>query len=168
MCAILRIINRVKRFAFYVLLISILIVFFINQILGIIFSGVSFLAFLVSYLVSHSSKRRLLRRIGDYSIITDKEIATKFNLPLDDIKNILFSLSKNQKKKKWLIVFLNNRYIFLNEQAVKNFELLYYKGYNEKKIFESLQNKMRIKSRAEVKAIVTTMTNENRLTNIGK
>jgi len=104
-----------------------------------------------------------LRRIQTDLLISDSEIANKLNRSLDEIRNTLFSLSKNQKKKKWLIVYLNKRYIFLNEQAVKDFELLYYKGYNEKKLFENLQHKMRIRSRAEVKAIVTTLMNQNRL-----
>jgi len=85
--------------------------------------------------------------------------------PLEDVRNILFSLSKNQKKKKWLIVFLNTRYFFLNENAVENFKQLYYMGYNEKKILEHLQRSTRIKSRAEVKAIELTLTNQKRLKN---
>jgi len=85
--------------------------------------------------------------------------------PLEDIRNILFSLSKNQKHKKWLIVFLNKRYIFLNEGAVKSFKQLYHMGYNEKKILEQLQRNTRIKSRAEVKAIELTLANQKRLGN---
>jgi hypothetical protein len=85
--------------------------------------------------------------------------------PLDDVRNILFSLSKNQKKKKWLIVFLNKRYIYLNERAVEKFKQLYHMGYNEKKILEHLQRNTRIKSRAEVKAIELTLANQNRLNN---
>ena len=150
------------------MLVIIIIVFYFNRILGIWFSGFFFLAYFLSYLVSLSSKRRLLRTIQEYLIISDSEIASKLKRPLEDVRGILFSLSKNQKKKKWLIVFLNKRYIFLNEHAVKHFELLYYKGYNEKKIFENLQQKMRIRSRAEVKAIVTTLATQNRLSTIRK
>lgn len=84
---------------------------------------------------------------------------------MDDIRKILSSLSKNQKKKKWLIVFLNKRYIFLNETGVNNFKQLYNRGYNEKKILENLQQEMKIRSRAEVKAIEITLANYNRLTN---
>jgi len=36
-------------------------------------------------------------------------------------------------------------------------------GYNEKKILEHLQRNTRIKSRAEVKAIELTLTNQDRL-----
>ena len=168
MDSILDVINVAKKFLFYGLLGILVIIFFLNRLLGLWLSGFLFLAYFLSYLISHSSKRRLLRSIRDYLIISDVEIAKKLNRPIEDIRSILFSLSKNQRKKNWLIVYLNKRYLFLNEQAVKHFELLYYKGYNEKKIFESLQHKMRIKSRAEVKAIVSTMTNQNRLSAIRK
>ncbi|MBY9014946.1 MAG: hypothetical protein KGD68_04570, partial [Candidatus Lokiarchaeota archaeon] len=124
-----------------------------------------FVAYLVSFLISVSSKRRLLKVIREYPTISDKEISNKLERPLDDVRNILLSLSKNQKKKKWLIVFLNNRYIFLNERAVENFKQLYHMGYNEKKILELLKRNTRIKSRAEVKAIELTLTNQNRLKN---
>ena len=99
----------------------------------------------------------------DYSLITDKEIADKLDRPLDDIRKTLYSLSKNQKKKKWLIVFLNERYILLNENGVDNFKQLYERGYSEKKILESLQQTMNIRTRAEVKAIEVTLANNKRL-----
>ena len=101
--------------------------------------------------------------IREYPIINDKEISNKLERSIEDVRNVLFSLSKNQKNRKWLIVFLNNRYIFLNEQAVENFKQLYRMGYNEKKILENLQRNTRIKSRAEVKAIELTLANQNRL-----
>ncbi|MFW9971705.1 MAG: hypothetical protein ACFFDF_16035 [Candidatus Odinarchaeota archaeon] len=99
----------------------------------------------------------------DYSLVTDKEIADKLNRPLDDIRKILHSLAKNQKNKKWLIVFLNKRYILLNENGVDNFKQLYEQGHNEKKILEILQQTMNIKTRAEVKAIEVTLANNKRL-----
>lgn len=166
--AIFNIINLVKRFLFYGLLGILIIVFFLNRILGLWLSGLFFLGYFISYLITLSSKRRLLRSIRGYLIISDVEIAKKLKRPVEDIRRILFSMSRNQKKKDWLIVHLNKRYLFLNGQAVKHFELLYYKGYNEKKILENLQHKMRIKSRAEVKAIVTALTNQNRLTALNR
>lgn len=101
----------------------------------------------------------------DYLIIYDKEVAEKLQRPLDDIRKAMSSLSKHQKKKKWLIVFLNNRYIFLNEKGVENFKQLYNRGFNEKKILENLQQEMKIKSRAEINAIITTLINHERLSN---
>lgn len=99
----------------------------------------------------------------EYLIISDKDVAEKLKRPLNDIRKTMASLSKNQKKRKWLIVFLNKRYIFLNEKGVENFTQLYKRGYNEKKILENLQQDMKIRSRAEVKAIEITLINHDRL-----
>jgi hypothetical protein len=132
---------------------------------GIYLASILFVVCLIPFLISLSSKKRLLKIIREYPIISDKEISNKLKRPLEDIRSILFSLSKNQKKKKWLIVFLNTRYIFLNEDAVENFKQLYNMGYNEKKILEHLQRNTRIKSRAEVKAIELTLVNQKRLKN---
>ncbi|MFX1389818.1 MAG: hypothetical protein ACFE9Z_07145 [Promethearchaeota archaeon] len=129
-------------------------------------AGGFFLTYLILYLIAISSKKSLLRLIQGYSIISDIEISHKLERSIDEIRKILSSLSKNQRKKKWLIVFLNERYIFLNEDGVKNFTYLYELGYNEKKIFENLQVKMNIRSRAEVKAIEMTLANHSRLTSI--
>jgi len=160
-----KIINYLKTSIFYIALGIILILYINDHLVGIYLASLVFIVFLVSFLISLSSKRRLLRVIREYPIINDKEISNKLKRPLEDVRNILFSLSKNQKKKKWLIVFLNTRYFFLNENAVENFKQLYYMGYNEKKILEHLQRSTRIKSRAEVKAIELTLTNQKRLKN---
>jgi len=159
-------IKHLKTSIFFITLGIILIIYiYYNQLWGIYLASIVFVVFLVSFLFSLSSKKRLLKIIREYPIISDKEISNKLKRPLEDVRNILFSLSKNQKKKKWLIVFLNTRYIFLNESAVENFTQLYYMGYNEKKILEHLQRNTRIKSRAEVKAIELTLTNQKRLKN---
>ena len=100
-----------------------------------------------------------------YSIISDKDVAKKLERRIEDIRKILSSLSKNQKKKKWLIVFLHKRYIFLNENGVERFKQLYKQGFNEKLILENLQQEMKIRSRAEVKAIQITLATHNRLNN---
>jgi len=159
-------IKHLKTSIFFITLGIILIIYiYYNQLWGIYLASIVFVVFLISFLISLSSKKRLLKIIREYPIISDKEISNKLKRPLEDVRNILFSLSKNQKKKKWLIVFLNTRYIFLNEGAVENFTQLYYMGYNEKKILEHLQRNTRIKSRAEVKAIELTLTNQKRLKN---
>jgi len=154
-----------KATIIYITLGIILIIYIYNQLVGIFLASSAFGVYLVSFLISLSSKRSLLRVISEYPIINDKEISNKMERPLEDVRNILFSLSKNQKNKKWLIVFLNTRYIFLNESAVENFKQLYHMGYNEKKILEQLQRNTRIKSRAEVKAIELTLAHQNRLNN---
>ncbi len=153
----------IKTSIIYIALGIILILFFYNQVVGIFLASLVFVVYLASFLISLSSKRSLLKIVQKYSTISDKEISNKLDRPLNDIRNILFSLSKNQKNKKWLIVFLNQRYIFLNESAVESFKQLYHMGYNEKKILEHLQQNTRIKSRAEVKAIELTLVNQNRL-----
>jgi len=163
MTPISKYINYIKTSVIYIALGIILIIYIYDQLVGIFLASLVFVLYLVSFLISLSSKRRLLRVIREYPTISDKEISNKMKRPLDDVRNILFSLSKNQKKKKWLIVFLNKRYIFLNERAVENFKQLYHMGYNEKKILEHLQRNTRIKSRAEVKAIELTLTNQDRL-----
>ena len=165
MTPISKIINYLKTSIFYIALGIILILYINDHLVGIYLASLVFIVFLVSFLISLSSKRRLLRVIREYPIINDKEISNKLKRPLEDVRNILFSLSKNQKRKKWLIVFLNTRYFFLNENAVENFKQLYYMGYNEKKILEHLQRSTRIKSRAEVKAIELTLANQKRLKN---
>jgi len=154
-----------KRSIIFIALGIILILYFYNQVVGIFLASLVFIIYLASFLGSLSSKRNLLKIIQKYSTISDKEISNKLDRPLEDVRSILFSLAKNQKNKKWLIVFLNNRYIFLNNNAVENFKQLYYLGYNEKKILENLQRNTRIKSRAEVKAIELALTNQNRLNN---
>jgi hypothetical protein len=158
-----RLIANIKKIIFYSILFIIIIIFVFDQLLAIWLAGFFFLIYLISYLITLSSKRRILRLIQNYSIITDKEIADNLERPLDNVRKVLDSLSKNQKKKKWLIVFLNKRYFFLNENGVESFKQLYELGYNEKKILEHLQQKMNIKSRAQVKAIEITLANHNRL-----
>ncbi len=163
MTLISKYLKYIKTSIYFIALGIILIIYFFNQLVGIFLASLVFAVYLVSFLISISSKRNLLSVIREYSIISDKEISNKLGRPLDDIRSILFSLAKNQKKKKWLIVFLNNRYMFLNDSTVENFKQLYHMGYNEKKILENLQRNTRIKSRAEVKAIELALTNQNRL-----
>ena len=163
MTAISKYFNFLKQILVYLALGIVFIFYIYNQLIGLSLASLVFLVYLVVYIISLSSKRRVLKVIRDYPIISDKEISHKLERPLDDVRSILFSLSKNQKNKKWLIVFLNQRYIFLNERVVDSFKKLYHMGYNEKKILENLQRNTRIKSRAEVKAIERTLSNQNRL-----
>lgn len=155
----------IRRFAFYPILVTIIIIFIFDQILGIWLAGSFFVVYLISYLITLSSKKRVLRLMQNFLIIDDFEVADKLERPIEDIRKTLSSLYKNQKKKRWLIAFLNNRYIFLNEFGVENFKQLYHRGYNEKKILETLQDEMNIKTRAEVKAIEVALANNNRLNN---
>ncbi|MFX1522278.1 MAG: hypothetical protein ACFFCC_02115 [Promethearchaeota archaeon] len=159
-----KIIGIFKKISFYLILGIIALIFIFNRLIGLWLAGSFFIIYFIFYLVTVSSKRKILRLMNDYLIIGDNDLADKLQRPLDEIRKVLSSLSKNQKNKKWLVVFLNNRYIFLNEKGVENFKLLYNRGYNEKKILETLQNDMKIRSRAEVKAIEIALANHNRLT----
>ena len=163
MTLISKYIKYLKTVLYYVSLGIILIIYLNNRVWGIYLGSFAFVIYLISFLVSLSSKKRMLKSIQACTVISDKEISKKLERPLEDVRSTLFSLSKNQKKKKWLIIFLNNRYIFLNEQAVENFKELHQMGYNEKKILENLQRSTRIRSRAEVKAIEITLANQKRL-----
>ena len=163
MIYLLKLIRYIKTSLFYIALAVILALYLVNHTLGLVLAGIYFFAYFVIFMVSLSSKRRLLKIIQKYPIISDKEISKLLERPLEDIRNTLFLISKNQKNRKWLVVFLNNRYIFLNEQAVENFKKLYHMGFNEKKILENLQRHTRIRSRAEVKAIELTLAEQNRL-----
>ncbi|MFX0009249.1 MAG: hypothetical protein ACFE9R_02950 [Candidatus Hermodarchaeota archaeon] len=142
-----------------------MIVFFNNQLYGIWSAGIFLFGYFIFFSISVSSKKRLIKTIRGNLLISDEEIAKKLKRSVEDIRKTMFSLSRNQKHKKWLIAYLNNRYIFLNEEAVELFNQLYSRGYNEKQIFENLQRRMTIRSRAEVKAIETTLATNKRLNN---
>ena len=156
-------IKYLKTSIFYIILGVILVLFFIDQLIGLFLASLVFAVYLVIYIISLSSKRRLLKEIQDYPIISDKEISSKLERPLEDVRTTLFSLSKNQKNRKWLIVSPEIFDLFMTRNAVENFKQLYHMGYNEKKILENLQRNTRIKSRAEVKAIELALSTQNRL-----
>ncbi|MFX1281023.1 MAG: hypothetical protein ACFFA3_16860 [Promethearchaeota archaeon] len=158
-----KLIEIIKKIFFYLILGVILLIFIFNQLIGVLLAGSFFCIYIVYYLITLSSKRRILRFMQQYLIISDMEVAEKLNRPVDDIRKTLSSLSKNQKKKKWLIVYLNRRYVLLNEEGVEKFKEFYKKGYNEKKILESLQQDMKVRSRAEINAIITTLIKNDRL-----
>ena len=153
----------IKKIYFYLVLVVALIIFLYNQILALWLAIFIFIIYFSVFFITVSSKKNLLKSLQEYLLISDTEIAKKLQRRVDDIRRDLFSLAKNQKKKKWLIVYLNKRYLFLNMQAVEIFIQLYSRGFNEKQIFENLQPRMKIKSRAEVKAIQNTLANQNRL-----
>ncbi|MHA2051223.1 MAG: hypothetical protein ACW986_16545 [Promethearchaeota archaeon] len=136
-----------------------------TRVFALWFAGIILVVYLGSYVITLSFKRRLLRRIQEYPTISDIQIAEKLDYSIEYIRNMLSSLSKNQKRKNWLIVNLNERYIFFNEHTVEIFKDLHRRGYTEKKILENLQQEMSIRSRAIVKAMEITLANQNRLDN---
>ena len=74
----------------------------------------------------------------------------------------MFSMSTNQKKKEWLIIFLNKQYIFFNEKIIEAFTKLYNAGLGEKEILEKLA-KLQVNTRAQVKSIEEALIKNNRL-----
>ena len=60
---------------------------------------------------------------------------------------------------------MNDRYIFYHKDVIREFKELFYKGYNEKRIFEALNPKINIRTRAEIKAIKDTLIHNKRLKN---
>jgi hypothetical protein len=98
-----------------------------------------------------------------YDKITDMIIAKKLKKSVKKVRKKLFLLSKNQKRKNWLIVFLDKVYIFYNEKIIQNFKDLYNKGLGEKEILEALKNHFDINTRAEIKIIEKTLFKHKRL-----
>lgn len=154
-----------KIWIFVILGIILYIFTYYNQIYAIITTAIFLIIYIISYLVSLSLKKRLIRSAKKYPLVNDKEMAKKLQRPVEEIRNILFSLSKNQKRKRWLIVFLNKRYIFYNEDTIDRFKELYQMGYNEKEILKNLQKRIKVRTRAEIKAIENTLMNQHRLDN---
>jgi hypothetical protein len=119
--------------------------------------------FTLSYIPYLSFKKKFIRAIEEYDTITDVEISKRLMRPLDKIKEKMYILSKNQKRKKWLITFLSNRYIFYNSDTIQKFNELYDKGYGEKQILRRLQKDFNVKTRAEIKVIKDTLIDFNRI-----
>jgi hypothetical protein len=95
--------------------------------------------------------------------IVDVLIAKRLSRPIDEVREKMFVLSRNQKKKNWLIVFLDNRYIFYGKDVIHQFKDLYNRGFGEKEILENLNRSLEINTRAEIKTIEETLINQKRL-----
>lgn len=155
--------KRLEKLWFFLIIAIIITIFILNREIGI-WTAVVLLAISILYYVpSLSFKRRLTRFMKKYTMIEDKTIAQNFTRPLEEIREILQKLSTHQKRNKWLIVFLNNRYIFFHKNIIREFSELYYNGYNEKRIYEALKPKVNIRTRAEIKAIEDTLIHQKRL-----
>lgn len=154
------------RELWFVLIIAVIIIIFIFNREIAIWIAVGLLAILIAYYVpSLSFKRRLTRFMKKYHMIEDKTIAQKLTRPVEEIREVMQKLSIHQKRNKYLIVFVNDRYIFYHKNIIREFEELYYNGYNEKSIFEVFKPKINIRTRAEIKSIKDTLIHQKRLTN---
>lgn len=157
--------QRIRNLWFFLIIAIIIIIFIFNREIGI-WTTIGVLAiFLIYYIPSLSFKRRLTRFMKKYHMVEDKTIAQNLTRPLEEIRENMQKLSTHQKRNKWLIVFLNDRYIFYHKNIIREFNELYYDGFNEKRIFEALKRKINIRTRAEIKAIEDTLIHHKRLNN---
>ena len=151
-----------KSWIFLVLGLIITLFLFYNQ-LAILLTFFILIGLLISYIPSFSFKSRFIRSLNKFSTIEDKAISQKLMISIEEVEDIMHKLSMKQDKIKWLIVYLNNRYIFYNEKTIKKFKIFYNQGYNDKKIFEFLRKEINIRTRAEIKAIEHNLIIHDRL-----
>jgi len=154
--------KRVGRNWFLIFLIAVIFVFFIEPILAIWLVGIAIILYLLSYLPNLFFKRSFKAKMMEYYMIEEDTIAYKMKKPLRKIREELFKLSQKQRKKPYLIVYLDNRYIYFHEESVNKFNELYKKGFGEKEILEGMK-KYDLQTKSEVKCILNTLKKFNRL-----
>ncbi|MFX1312547.1 MAG: hypothetical protein ACFFHD_08050 [Promethearchaeota archaeon] len=139
---------------------AILIIFIFNQMLAIL-STLTLLGIVVFYyILSLTFKKEVIRFMSKHDRVIDTDIAKKLNYPIQKLREKLNKFHKRQKRCG-LIVFLNNKYIFYSNEAIKEFKNLYINGLKEKEIFKNLKGTIDLKTRAEIKAIRDTLINQN-------
>lgn len=158
----IKIAKKIWRLWFLILIAVIIVVAFLEVLAAIILTVITIILFIASYIPSFFFKARLIRFLKKYYRITEEEITQKFNERQERVRKILFELFQNQKEKDWLVVLVNNSYIFYNSDMVKKYKEFSEKGYGEKKIF-TLLKKVNMETRGEVKAIRNTLENNDRL-----
>jgi len=97
-----------------------------------------------------------------YYMVEDDTVAKEIRKPLREVREKMFDLSQDQSKKKWVIVFLNKRYIYFNKVTIAKFQELYHEGYSEAEILENMKD-YDLRTRAEVKSIIETLKKLERL-----
>ncbi len=153
----------ISKYGFILIIVIIVIIFIFNRAFAIWFTLVLILLFSLWYLPTLTFKGKIVKLIKENSTLADDDISQKLRRPIEEIREKISKLSKNQKRKKWLIVFLNKRYVSYNKETIKKFMELYLKGYHEKEIHENLKKQVNIRTRAEIKAIENTLNNQHRL-----
>ncbi len=154
--------KRVGRNWFLIFIIAVIFVFFIEQILAVWLVGIALVLYLLSFLPNIFFKRTLKGKMMEYYMIEEDTIAHKMKKPLRKIRETLFKLSQKQHKKTYLIVYLDNRYIYFHEETVNKFNELYKKGFGEKEILEGMKD-YDLQTKSEVKCILNTLKKFNRL-----
>ena len=153
----------IRKYWFYGLIGIIFIIFLFDNVLAIWLTVIFLIIFLIIYLPSLSFTGKLIRYMKKQNVVEDKLVAQKFKRPLDEIKKKMDQLSTKKKGKKWLIASLNNRYVFYNKNTIDKFKDLYYMGFNEKRIFDTLRKNAKIRTRAEINTIKTILISQNKL-----
>lgn len=156
------IIKTIGRKWFIFLVAIILIVAIYNTVAAIWMSGITLVLFLLSYIPKLIFKRRLNKFLKKFYKLEDELIARKFKKPLQKIQDEMFELSQKQKKKKWLITFINKQYVFYHEKTIEKFEEVYRKGFSEKEILDNLKV-FKVNTKAEIKVIKDNLIRLERL-----
>ncbi|MFX1382048.1 MAG: hypothetical protein ACFFBP_06345 [Promethearchaeota archaeon] len=147
----------------FLVIIIIIFFFFIDIILAIWITFIFLIISLLVYLPSLSFKSRLVNLMNKHLKIEDIEISHKAGKVIEEIREYMHELSLKQKNRDWLIVHLNNRYIYYNAETIKAYTQLYYRGYTDKQIFDNMNDLVKLKTRSEVKAIENTLKLHDRL-----
>ena len=140
----------------------IFIISFYNVELAIWITVIVIIIYLITDVPSLIFSIKFKKFIKGHKSIDDKTISKLLKKPLKKIQEQMFLMSIRQKKKEWLVIFLNKQYIFFNEKTIEAFTKLYNVGLGEKEILEKLTN-FKVKTRAQVKAIEETLIKNNRL-----
>ena len=150
-----------RWFLFLIIIIIIVAIFYLE--VGIWMAGITLVLYVLSYIPNLIFGNKLKRFLKTHDTIDDKTIANTLQRKYEEIQEKLFKLAQKQKKKSWLIVFLNKRYIFYSDKTITKFNELYNNGFGEKEILEALQ-KYKVNTRAEIKSIEETLIKNDRLT----
>lgn len=154
--------KSIGRKWFLILIAIIIIIFFINQEAAIWITLIVLVLFALSYVPALFTSGKMLKFMKQYYMIEDDTISESLGLPIREVREKMYQLS--QKKKKWLIVFLNKRYIFYHRETIERFIELYEEGKSQKEILEILKEEEHdLRTRAEIKAIITALKTRNRI-----
>ena len=149
---------------YWILIVAFLIIIisFYNVLIAIWITVIVIIIYLITDVPSLIFSIKFKKFIKEYKSIDDKTISKLLKKPLKKIQEQMFLMSIKQKRKEWLVIFLNKQYSFFNEKTIEAFTKLYNVGLGEKEILEKLTN-FKINTRAQVKAIEETLIKYNRL-----
>ncbi|MFX1322728.1 MAG: hypothetical protein ACFFAQ_13910 [Promethearchaeota archaeon] len=100
----------------------------------------------------------------DFKIIEDQAIAQELSCSLQQVKTAMKKLIQKQDKKQWVIISINDHYIFFSDNIINDFIGLYKQGMNEKEIFEALNRKEEVfKSRREIKLLEDELIRQHKI-----